>query len=218
MSVTEVTSSSGVVVGAQTSSTNELDNQDFMNLLIAQIQNQDPLSPMDNTEFQQQLTQLTTLEELQSISAALEQQMTLTQSLNNTMMVDLVGRDVTVVGNRVSVNGGETSSNVIQVDQAGAATVEVRDASGVLVDSYTVELTAGSNDVSWDGLIDGEPAEDGTYALTISAVDSAGNGVAHTALMTAPVRAIRFENNAAIVEVAGTEYYVSEIYAVSRRG
>ncbi len=218
MAVEGVSSDYGAVVGAQPSATDGLDSTAFMNLLIAQIQHQDPLSPMDNQQFIAQLTQFTTLQELQEIHGSLDDQMLMTQSLNNTMMVDLVGRDVTVEGSNLGLEGGVASRNEIEVDQAGEARIEVRNASGALVDTYTVGLHAGRNDVTWDGIRpDGEAAADGRYSLTIATMDAAGNAVSHLALMTGPVEGLRFQNNLAIVQVAGEEYYVSEIYAVSRR-
>jgi flagellar basal-body rod modification protein FlgD len=215
MAIQGIAQTSGPVVGAQTSTTNDLDSMDFMNLLIAQIQHQDPLSPMDNQQFISQLTQFTSLQQMQDMNSALQDNLSLTQSLNNTMMLDLIGKQVTVEGDGVAIQDGQISSNRLQAGQAGLATVTVRDASNVVVAHYTVPLEAGWNDLSWDGHLDkGGSAADGSYSLEVSAQDSSGSEMSSLLFMTGAVQSISFANNLAIVEVAGRQYYVSEILEI----
>jgi len=216
MPVQSVTSGYGAVVGAQPNSPNDLNQADFMNLLIAQIKHQDPMSPMDNQQFIAQLTQFTSLEELQKVNSRLEDSMALSQSLNNTMMVGLVGRTVTVEGDATTVREGTASANLLQTGREGTARVEVLDSANRLVATYSVPVGPGLNDVAWDGTTaEGDIAPDGEYKLSITVQDSEGTELPFLSFMSGTVDSIRFENNLAIVNVGGEEYYVSEIMSVS---
>ena len=200
-----------------TAANGDLGMNQFMSLLVTQIQNQDPFSPMDNQQFISQLTQFTSLEQLQKINEALGENMTVSQSLNNTLLLDLVGRRATVPGNRFAVQDGEVSPLKVQAAKGGTATVTVKNAAGQVVSTYDREVTAGWDDVTWTGrLADGSVAPDGEYTYEINMVDRSGNPVTTTTYVTAVVDSLRFENGIAMVTVAGIEYYVSEIAQVSR--
>ena len=130
MELQNVTTNPGVVLGAQVKDGNELDKVDFLNLLIAQIRHQDPMSPMDNQQFISQLTQFTNIDQLGAINEKLEENQTLTQSLNNTMMLSLVGKRVTVQGERTDLVAGEASRSRLQSAGSGQADVRVVNAAG----------------------------------------------------------------------------------------
>jgi len=206
----------GPVMGAPENSTEDLNNIDFMNLLIAQIKHQDPMSPMDNQQFISQLTQFASLEEMQGMNSRLDDNMILTQSLNNTMMLGLVGRTVSVSGDQVTVRDGEVSGNRLQAASAGVARIEVHDISNNVVATYTVPVTYGMNDITWNGkTTEGDDAADGQYSLNIELEDSQGAPLKFMPFMSGTVESIRYENNYAIVRVGDEEYYVSEIESVS---
>jgi len=209
------TVSSGSTTTTTTSGSVAASQDQFLQLLVTQIQNQNPLDPLDNAEFTSQLSQFAMLEELTQINTSLEQNMVYSQSLNNTMLLGLVGKHAVVEGDQVEVSEGEISSSQIQAAAAGVATVEVRSESGALVDSYTREINAGWNDVTWDGVeSDGDTAEDGTYTVSVSVEDRAGNELDVVTYMSGLVESIRFENNLALLNVGGRDYYASEIAKV----
>jgi len=216
MTVSAVSNSTTPVIGANATNPNELSSLDFMNLLVTELQNQDPLQPMDTHQMANQLSQMTMAEQLSEISATLEENLLMSQSINNTAMLGLVGRDVTVEGNAIRVADGEASGSMINSRGAGTATVTVRDANGAIVATYVRTVDAGLNDVSWDGLrTGGETAADGEYTLEVSVTSADQQSVAATVLMTGPVGGLRYENGIAVVRVFGEEFYVSEIYQVS---
>ena len=203
------------VIGSPSRDYSEINKIDFMQLLVAQIRNQDPMSPMNNAEFTSQLTQFSMLDGLEKMAQKLDENVLVGQAINNTAMLALVGKKVTVAGDQVWLKGEEVSESVINATASGTATIEVIDQYGDVVARYTEDVTDGLNDVSWDGrLEDGEPADSGEYHLRVS-VENNGSPVIHELLMTAPVTGLRYENNIAIVEVAGQELPVSDIYKVS---
>ena len=197
-----------------TSGTQESKDQ-FLQLLVTQIQNQNPLDPMSNEEFTAQLTQFSMLEQLEQMNSNFEADMGISQSLNNTMMLDIVGRTATVLGNGADVTDGVATGNRLQSSGDGTATVEVTNAAGEVVATFMTDIEAGWNDVAWDGLTDGgDIADDGSYSLSVTLTDAAGEEMTHQVFRQGSVDSIRFENNLAILSVAGEEYYASEIAEV----
>ncbi len=215
MPITGVTNATGPVIGQPERDYSEISDIDFMTLLVAQIQNQDPMSPMDNAEFTSQLTQFSMLDDLESMSSKLDDSIMVGQSINNTAMLALVGKDVTVAGDAAWVEAGEASESMVASDGPGTATVKVLDEAGNVVATYTTDVDAGLSDISWDGRTDdGETAPDGRYTLDVS-VENQGVPVGFTTLMTGHVESLRYENNAGVVTVDDQEYYVSDIYKIS---
>jgi flagellar basal-body rod modification protein FlgD len=215
MPVQGVTDGYGPVVGQASRDYSQVSKIDFMTLLVAQIQNQDPMSPMDNSEFTSQITQFTMLEEMETMNDKLEDNLVVGQSINNTAMLALVGKNVTVDGNKSWVSEGSVSENMLACEAPGRATIEVTDSAGHVVASYSRDVSQGLNDVTWDGLLEnGEAAPEGMYTISAS-VTNGDNEVAFSTLMTGPVDGLRYDNNVAVVSVGGQEFYVSEIYKVS---
>jgi flagellar basal-body rod modification protein FlgD len=215
MPVQGITDGYGTVVGQPARDPSTVDKMDFMALLVAQIKNQDPLSPMDNAEFTSQITQFTMLDEMKSMNASLDENLLVGQTINNTAMLGLVGRSVTVEGNKVWLTGGEVSESVLAASESGTVLVEVTDETGHVVAAYQRSVDRGLNDITWDGKLEnGESAPEGNYSISVTpAADS--EDVVFTTLMTGPVEGLRYENNTAVVILGGVEYYVSEIYKVS---
>jgi flagellar basal-body rod modification protein FlgD len=216
MSVSAVQTSTTPVVGAAARDYTQMTDIDFMNLLVAQIQNQDPLSPMSNAEFTSQITQFSMLEQIAGLGNKMDQQVLMSQAINNTAMLSLIGRDVTVTGDEVTVADGAAGGNMLSAAAAGTATVEVLDSDGNVVQTYTRAVEAGLNEISWDGkLADGAQAPDGEYTLRVKVKNPAGDDVVSAVLMTGAVEGLRFENNAAVVTVNGKDFNVADIYRVS---
>jgi flagellar basal-body rod modification protein FlgD len=191
------------------------DQDQFLQLLVTQIQNQNPLDPLDNAEFTSQLSQFAMLEELEQMNASMEQNMVYSQSLNNTMLLGLVGKHAVVEGDEVTVSDGTASSSQVQVSAAGIATVEVIDENGSVVRTFTTEVEPGWNDLEWDGLnTTGATVEDGSYTVSVNVADRAGNALESITYMSGLVESVRFENNLALMSIGGRDYYASEIAKV----
>jgi flagellar basal-body rod modification protein FlgD len=216
METSAVTSATTPMVGAAADDPNTMSSVDFMHLLVTELQNQDPLEPMSTTEMSSQLSQMTMNEQLTEMAATMEENLAMSQSINNTGMLALVGREVTVAGDEVHVSDGQATGSMIHVAGGGTAAVEVRDAGGSVVASYHVDVDAGLNHIDWDGLdLDGDPAADGEYTVAVTVTDADGEEMAADVLMTGAVGGLRYEQGIAVVDVFGHEFYVSEIYQVS---
>ena len=216
MPIQGITDGTGTVLGAAGRDYSSVSKLDFMTLLVAQIKNQDPTSPMDNAEFTGQITQFSMLEQLETMSQSLQDNVAVGTAINNTAMLALVGRQVTVEGNDVAVSAGTASESVIAARSGGTATISITDSTGHVVRTYEKSIATGLNTVTWDGkLDDGTVAADGDYTISAAVKDNSGADVSFTSLMTGSVSGLRYSDNQAIVIVNGEEFFVSQIYKVS---
>lgn len=164
--------------GANARSTADEIGTNFMTLLVTQLQNQDPLKPMENAELTSQLAQVNTvngIDKLNKTLTGIQGQIGAGQQLQATM---LIGRGVMVPGDQVLVGAGGVTTP-FGVELSGPAS-EVRLAllseAGEVVRSFDMgALPAGSKTLAWDGLMEnGEVAPEGAYRVSVQAQGPAG--------------------------------------------
>ena len=201
--------------GSEISTASELQT-DFLDLLIAQLQNQDPLSPMDNEAMTQQLATFSQLEQLERVNENLETQMGYSQSLNNTMMMDVAGKRVTVVGDDVTIAGGQPSRSLVRVPTEGTVYASIVDERGETVrDLGQIGVQAGFNKIEWDGQgDDGNTLPDGNYRLQISAKNRDGAFMQFATFSSGIVDTVQFEDNFVYFEVNGRLYSPASVVEV----
>ena len=148
----------------------DLQNQ-FLNMLVAQLKNQDPTNPMDNSQLTTQLAQINTLsgiEKLNTTLGSISGQITTSQSLQSST---LIGHGVMVNGSQVLVGSGTTTPFGIELATASTATsVTIKDSNGATVRTIDLgKLSSGVHTFSWDGkLDDGSTAADGKYSVSLA--------------------------------------------------
>jgi len=161
---------------ASGNSSAELQNQ-FLTMLIAQLKNQDPTNPMDNSQLTTQLAQINTLsgiENLNSTLSSISGQIKTDQSVQNTL---LIGHGVMVPGDTLLV--GEETTTPFGFDTTSAAntvTATIKDSQGnTLAQLDLGAMEAGTHSFQWDGTLeDGSPAPAGKYQVTIEASNATG--------------------------------------------
>jgi len=166
-------SSLGLTSQATTKS-EKLGQEDFLKLMTVQVQNQDPLKPMENTEFFSQIAQFSTvsgIEALQGSFSDLATQLTSSQSLQ---AASLIGHDVLVKSN-VAALGDAGLSGAIDVPESGAVRLEIRDSAGSLVRSIDLgPQGSGQLAFTWNGAdAAGEALPQGLYQISAT-VQGAG--------------------------------------------
>ena len=134
-------------------SNQQLGQNQFLTLMLAQLKNQDPMKPQDPTQFLSQLAQFSTVTGIQNMQTSVE---TLAQSLRSTQVLNgtsLVGRDILAPATKNTVEAGGTVKGAIEVPKGAAAvTVSVKDGSGALVKRFSMTPAEGLQEFTWDGL------------------------------------------------------------------
>ena len=147
------------------------DKEAFLKLLVAQVSQQDPLSPQDSDQYVQQLTQFSTLEQLMSLNSGVET-LALGQMSNNSQeALRFVGRDVIAQGDKLNHDRGETQEIGYEIKgEADQANIVVRDATGEIVFEQQIDVAQGVQRYEWDGRTkDGRSAPSGRYSVSLEA-------------------------------------------------
>jgi flagellar basal-body rod modification protein FlgD len=157
---------------------------DFLTLMTAQLQNQDPLDPTDSNEFLSQLSELSTVEgisQLNTTLTSLSGSMLSSQALSSAA---LVGQTILAPASSASYVSGSTLSGAVQVpDGASSVVLTITDASGATVDQMALSPNSGLQNFSWNGTTAaGTAAPSGTYSVSATAVVSGTNESATTLL------------------------------------
>jgi flagellar basal-body rod modification protein FlgD len=145
----------------------QLGQAEFLELMIAQLKNQDPFKAMDPSQFLGQLAQfgtVTGIQEMQSAFATLSESMRASQVLDGSTMV---GREVLVASEDANLGAEGAIGGAIDIPSgASSVQINVTDASGQLVRTMTMQPTAGLADFEWDGTADnGVRATAGEYSF-----------------------------------------------------
>lgn len=159
----------------------QVDKLQFLQLLTTQLQYQDPLNPMDNTEFTAQLAQFSSLEQLTDLNKGMESLITAQAGMANLQALSYLGHQVAAPTHYLSLpESGDAPFQVQLPDGADEVVVTVRDATGtVLATNHLGALGPGFHDAVWDGQThDALRAATGDYAVEVGAIDADGNPVA----------------------------------------
>jgi flagellar basal-body rod modification protein FlgD len=164
---------------ASTTGSNALDKDAFLKLLLAQLANQDPLSPTNNQEFIGQLAQFSSLEQVQATNSRLDSLLLAQASANQTAASSFIGKDVLYRTSDVALT--ETGGKIVARSSASASTLTatITDAKGKVVRTISLQdVPAGPLTIPWDGLSDtGVKLPNGTYSVQVEAKDARGQAV-----------------------------------------
>lgn len=152
---------------------NEMGVNDFMTLMVAQLENQDPTKPQESTEFLSQLAQFGTVSGVEELNLAMNGLVGSLSSNSGLQAASLVGRDVVSSYNVAPLDDGGTVAGVVELPvSASGMTVEISDLSGNLVHSLPIGPTqAGVIPFEWDGVdANGDSVPPGVYQMTANAI------------------------------------------------
>lgn len=195
-----------------------LDKDDFLLLLVAQLKAQDPLEPMDSTEFTAQLAQFSSLEQLYNVNDNLEYLQLYQASMNNSQAVSLIGKSIKAAGNSIAAHGGNADDiHFALASEADGVFVSIYDATGALV--RTIEsggFSAGEQTIQWDGTNnEGHKVPNGVYAFEIMAVDENENVVDTVTFTIAEVTGITFKNGIVYLVAGSKEIPIGDVVEVT---
>jgi flagellar basal-body rod modification protein FlgD len=181
-------SAAGSVAGLLASSTaddpkpakagDSVSQADFMQLLIAQLQNQDPLNPLDSANFSAQLAQFSSLQQLTEINQHLKESDGAAGTPSRFDAVGFLGKDVRGVSDIVTVEDGAATALGYTLASAGTVQAKITDAGGREVASLVLGAqSAGAHELDLAGVEGAPQLADGTYTVRLIVADAEGNAV-----------------------------------------
>lgn len=196
----------------KTSTMKSVGKDEFMKLLLAQLKNQDPLKPMDGTDFAVQLAQFTSLEQLSSLNSEMKAQSVNQMTVGYAQSVSMIGKEaVAGSGNGITANGRTVDLNYSLARDAQRVIINILDKDGRIVN--TLENTyqkAGMNKAAWDC----SNAEKGDYTFQVTATDLLGSPVAASTMTSGVVTAVHFRNNQILATINGQEVPLNKIVEI----
>lgn len=194
-----------------------LGKDDFMMLLLAELQHQDPTEPTDTATILTQTSQLASLESAENTNKALEDLAASLGNSNQFTTIAAIGKTADLGSNAITYTEGSSSSfEVYFPDDVSAGTVEILNADGEVIQTIaTTEASAGVQQFTWDGTdTTGNFADSGYYYVTASYSNPAGDAL-ETRLGTYPIESVRFDGADTLIKV-GSNYVqldqITEIY------
>ena len=192
------------------------DQQTFLKLLTTQLQNQDPLNPMNTDQFTQQLVAMTGVQQ-QILTNELLQQMASNQTGVGDP-VSLLGKAVTATSGNANLQSGQANWSYATVANADDVQVKVTNNLGQVV--YQSDLgaqTAGSHSFSWNGKDSSgvQLPDGGTYSLSVTAADAAGNTISSTPYQQGVVTAVTNSGGQVLLTINGSPVPASAITSVT---
>jgi flagellar basal-body rod modification protein FlgD len=198
------------------------DMQSFLRLLVAQLQNQDPLQPVDSTQFVTQLAMFAQAEQGVNTNTKLDTIVGMVQGQMLSGSSHLLGKSVMVPSDTVAFDGASPVRLSYTVpSDAGTVRLEITDATGRVVRSVEGAAASGAYDDAWDGRTDdGAAAPAGTYTVRVTAEVAGGaDGTTTTQALDTTIMGrvdeIRVQDNGVVAVVAGKEIPVDKISGVA---
>jgi len=201
---------------ASTATTGIADNfQTFLTLLTTQLQNQNPLDPLDTNQFTQQLVQFAGVEQQLKSNDQLKSLVELEKSAQSTQALVYVGNTVAVDGSTAQFDTSATWN--ITAPKDTNATITITNAAGQTVFSGAYTLSQGNASFVWDGKgNDGTQWPPGTYKLTATGKDSNGADVAISTEVQGVVDSVDLTASPPLLSIAGQNYTTDKIKRVVR--
>ena len=187
----------------------------FLTLLTTQLQNQDPLAPLDTEKFTEQLVQFSAVEQSIQTNEYLEALIGLQTSSANETALAMVGKHASVDSNVSALGDSPAQWTYALPSDTASATALIRDANGAIIAEFDVAANAGAHAVNWNGkTASGQRASDGVYSLEIAAINASGVTVPASIQSTGAVSAATFNGDAPAIEIGGQLFPVSLVTRV----
>jgi flagellar basal-body rod modification protein FlgD len=189
----------------------------FLLLLTTQLQNQNPLDPLDTNQFTQQLVQFASVEQQINTNTTLTQLLAATRSSNIASGLNFVGTTVTVDGATAQLSNGSANWQITAPRAASKAIVTITDADGNIVQTVNQSLNAGAQSFAWNGrTATGGMAPDGAYTISIDAVDASGQLMSVSTDATGVVDSVDVSGTTPVLNIGGMSFSADAVKNISR--
>jgi flagellar basal-body rod modification protein FlgD len=217
VSSTSNSTSSTSSSSSSSSSSSTISSSDFLNLLLSELQNQDPLNATSTTDFMNQLTSYANFTEQQSINSSMTSLASSFSSLVTLNSVNYIGHTVTAKTDTATLSDGSATFGYNLSAASSNVTITVKDSSGNTVYTGTGTGNQGDNTFTWDGKNSSgtQLADGGQYTISVTATDSAGNSVFNYATTSGKVTGIDTSTSTPSLTVNGVSVSAADIIAVT---
>ncbi len=198
----------------------ELGRDEFLRILVTQLRHQDPLSPLDGSQFASELAQFSSLEQLINLNDGLEAQAQrdalLSFTTNTALATGLIGRTATAPGNFVELTGSGRVEVTVDIEGlGGVATVELRGPSGAVVATHNLGTVRGGRQVlGWDSAAGGASLPPGIYEYEITVRATDGSSPTVKPFVTALIDGLEFRNGEVVLRAGSLRIPLSAIVEI----
>jgi flagellar basal-body rod modification protein FlgD len=208
-------SSSGAAATALASSQIAGNFQSFLTLLTTQLQNQNPLNPLDTNQFTQQLVEFAGVQQQLNTNDSLATLVSLQQTTQSTQALGFVGKTAVVTGSTAALTNSAATWE-LSIPTNSNVNITIASSTGQTVFSGNYNVTAGKNQpFVWNGQgSDGTQQAAGNYTMTATAVDSSNNTVAVTTAIQGTVSSVDLTQSPPLLTINGQTYTVSQIQSI----
>jgi flagellar basal-body rod modification protein FlgD len=220
---TAATQSAATAQAAGSSASQQLSGNfdEFLQLLTTQLQNQDPLDPLDTNSFTQELVEFSSVEQQIDMNTNMQTLISLQQATTDVAALQLVGSTVTVNGSGATLSNATNSpaSWSLNASAPGTANITITSSTGQTAYTGTTTLTGGTQSFSWNGQgNNGVTWPDGSYTIAITATGANGQPVTVTTQVQGVVSGVNMSASPPTVTVSGQTVPISSILSVGNSG
>jgi flagellar basal-body rod modification protein FlgD len=202
---------SSVTGGAQIASNFDT----FLRLLTTQLQNQNPLDPLDTNQFTEQLVQFASVEQQIQTNSTLSALLSLNDTSRMSNAVNFIGKKVVAEGDTSVLSDGSATWYINAAKAAPNSTIVIQDADGNQVYSQPASLAQGSQSFTWDGRnSSGQFVNDGFYTMTVAARDASGGPVTTSTDVQGTVSTIDMVNGEPVLTLGNMKVKLSSIKSI----
>ncbi|HEU5276198.1 MAG TPA: flagellar hook capping FlgD N-terminal domain-containing protein [Xanthobacteraceae bacterium] len=188
----------------------------FLQLLTTQLQNQNPLDPLDTNQFTQQLVEFASVEQQINMNTNLQTLVSIQQAAQSTQALGFVGRTVTVRGDTAPLTNGQAQW-IFNPTSPANATFTITNSTGQTVFTQTGTVQPGTQNFNWSGRDNnGQQLPDGNYTLTITAAGTNGQSVAIPTTVTGVVDSADLTQNPPTLSIGGQSFTLNQILSVTQ--
>lgn len=213
---TSTTSSSSTGSSTNSALTDLSGNFDtFLTLLTTQLQNQDPMNPMDSDQFTQELVSFSGVEQQINTNDNLKTLISLQQGNSSNNAINYLGKNITITDGSGQLTDSAAHWSYALGSAAASTTITVTDSNGKVVYTGNGGTTAGQHDFDWDGKDNsGNQLDDGTYKLAVSSLAADGTTVQTGVASSGTVTEVNFTGSEPYLMVGSMAVPVSSVSAV----
>jgi flagellar basal-body rod modification protein FlgD len=190
----------------------------FLQLLTTQLQNQDPLDPLDTNQFTEQLVEFASVEQQVDMNTNMQTLISMQQTTEATSALQLVGATVTVAGSSAPLSNatGTPATWSLSTTTPATGNVTITSAAGTTAYTGTVALNAGTQTYSWNGVgNNGQTWPDGTYTISINATGANGQAVTVSTQTQGTVSGVNLSTNPPTLTVSGQTVQISQVTSIT---